>query len=148
MKWIKAPEALKKLLDDAMAGIDCEKRPMFGYPAYFINRNMFTGLFQDQLFVRLSADHLGALLKKYPSIRHLEPMPGRPMKDYFVLPRELYGSPRALREAIDASVEHTRRLAPKAKSPRKTASKKTSLKKKTAASTPLVVKEKKPTRKR
>jgi TfoX/Sxy family transcriptional regulator of competence genes len=123
MKWVKAPEALKKLLEDAMDRIECEKRPMFGYPAYFINRNMFTGLFQDQLFVRLSSKHLETLLKKFPSIRNLEPMPGRPMKDYFVLPRELYTNTRALKDAIRESVEHTRTLAPKVKTPRKKLSK-------------------------
>jgi len=120
MKWVKAPEALKKLLEDAMDRIECEKRPMFGYPAYFINRNMFIGLFQDQVFVRLSQEHLKTLLKKFPSIRNLEPMPGRPMKNYFVLPRELYTNPRALKDAIKGSVEYTRTLAAKAKVPRKT----------------------------
>ncbi|MGA2479723.1 MAG: TfoX/Sxy family protein [Spirochaetia bacterium] len=142
MKWTKAPETLKKLLEDAMVGIECQKRPMFGYPAYFINGNMFIGLFQDQLFVRFSADQLARLLKKYPSIRNLEPMPGRPMKDYFVLPRELYDSPQALREAINASVEHTRQLAPKAKAPKKAVSKESIPK--TKALLPKAVKPKTP----
>jgi hypothetical protein len=134
VKWIKAPESLKKLLEDALEGVDCEKRPMFGYPAYFINRNMFIGLFQDQLFLRLSPDQLPALMKKYPSIRNLEPMPGRPMKAYFALPRGLYESPRAFREAINASAEHTRKLAPKAKTPKKAAVKASSPRAKTLSS--------------
>ena len=64
MKWVKAPDELKILLEEVMKGVDCEKRPMFGYPAYFINSNMFVGLFQDQLFVRLSADQLQELRKR------------------------------------------------------------------------------------
>lgn len=119
MKWVKAPDALKKLLEDAMEGVDCEKRPMFGYPAYFINRNMFIGLFQDQLFVRLSEEHRASLMKKHPSIRNLEPMPGRPMKAYFVLPRDLYANARSLKEIIMTSAEHTRQMEPKKKTPRK-----------------------------
>jgi len=54
VKWIKAPEELKLLIEDLMAPVDCQKRPMFGYPAYFINGHMFAGLFQDKLFIRLS----------------------------------------------------------------------------------------------
>jgi TfoX/Sxy family transcriptional regulator of competence genes len=118
MKWVKAPEALKKLLEDAMQGVECDKRPMFGYPAYFINGNMFIGLFQDQLFVRLSEEHRASLMKKHPSIRNLEPMPGRPMKAYYVLPRDLCTNARALKEIIKKSAEHTRQLAPKEKKPR------------------------------
>jgi hypothetical protein len=80
MKWIKAPEELKDLLEDAMKDTECEKRPMFGYPAYFINKNMFIGLFQDKVFARLSDQQLAALRTKFPSIANLEPMPGKPMK--------------------------------------------------------------------
>ncbi len=54
MKWVKSPEELKDLLEAAMKDTKCEKRPMFGYPAYFINNNKFIGLFQDRLFARLS----------------------------------------------------------------------------------------------
>jgi len=51
MKWVKAPDELKILPEEVMKGFECEKRLMFGYPAFFINSNMFAGLFQDQLFV-------------------------------------------------------------------------------------------------
>jgi TfoX/Sxy family transcriptional regulator of competence genes len=119
MKWIKAPDELKALLEKAMEGIECEKRPMFGYPAYFINRNMFIGLFQDQVFVRLSDSQLSSLKPKFASIVNLEPMPGRPMKDYFVLPKEIYTSNRTFREIIRTAAEHARQLAPKAKKSKK-----------------------------
>ena len=79
MKWVKAPEELKVLLEDVMKGVVCEKKPMFGYPAYFISKNMFVGLFQDKLFVRLSESQLKELRASYPAISKLEPMPGRPM---------------------------------------------------------------------
>ena len=119
MKWIKAPEELKTLLEKAMEGIECEKRPMFGYPCYFINRNMFIGLFQDQVFVRLSNSQLSSLKPKFASIVNLEPMQGRPMKDYFVLPKEIYTSNRTFGEIIRTSADHTRQLAPKAKKSKK-----------------------------
>ena len=42
MKWTKAPEALKETIETLMMSVESEKKPMFGYPAYFINRNMFS----------------------------------------------------------------------------------------------------------
>ena len=124
MKWQKAPEDLKRVLDSAMQGIECEKRPMFGYPAYFINRNMFIGLFQDQLFMRLSESTLSALKGKSIAVRNLEPMPGRPMKDYFVIPRELLLSPPDLRHLVEEAAQYARTLKP-SKPARKTRSGKT-----------------------
>jgi len=126
MKWQKAPEDLKRVLDSAMQGIECEKRPMFGYPAYFINRNMFIGLFQDQLFMRLSESTLSALKGKSIAVRNLEPMPGRPMKDYFVIPRELLRSPPDLRHLVEEAAQYARTLKPKpSKAAPKARSKKT-----------------------
>jgi hypothetical protein len=121
VKWEKAPEELVKTLESAMAGIDSEKRLMFGYPAYFINKNMFSGLFQDQLFARLSAIQLSSMKKKYPAIKNLEPMVGRPMKDYFVLPKELCADSRKVRDVLQEAAGHARTLPPKAKkAPKKT----------------------------
>lgn len=60
-------------------------RPMFGNEAAFLNGNMFIGLFGNELFVRLSdADRAEFLEEEGASL--LEPMTGRPMKEYAVLP--------------------------------------------------------------
>ncbi len=115
MKWMKAPEELKDLLETAMKNIDCEKKPMFGYPAYFINRNLFIGIFQDKIFARLSDHQLVSLRVKYHSISNLEPMPGRPMKSYYVLPKDLYLNSKAFNSLIKSSADYTRSLAPKPK---------------------------------
>jgi hypothetical protein len=113
MKWLKAPESLVKMLESAMQGVDCVQRPMFGYPAYFINRNMFIGLFQASLFARLSPDQLSELRNKYPSIGNLEPMPGRPMKAYYVIPEELFSDAKRFKSLISKAVEHARSLPEK-----------------------------------
>jgi len=115
MKWQRAPEELKALLEKTMTGIDCEKRLMFGYPAYFINKNMFAGLFQSSVFIRLSPGQLSGLLKQHPSIAALEPMPGRPMKDYSVIPEALYRNESAFAKVAAEAADYARTLAPKKK---------------------------------
>ena len=58
---------------------------MFGYPCAFVNGNMFAGLFQDRIFVRLSPDDRSGLDRTHGAI-DFEPMPRRPMKAYAVVP--------------------------------------------------------------
>ena len=130
MKWQKAPEELKLILEKATNGIECEKRLMFGFPAYFINGNMFAGLFQSFLFLRLSPDQVAELRKKDPSLSALEPMPGRPMKQYFVIPRAMHQDVTALGRVTRGAAEHTRSLAPKKKVPKEKTAKKKTIKKK------------------
>jgi TfoX/Sxy family transcriptional regulator of competence genes len=114
VKWIKAPEALKERLESLMQGVDCEKRPMFGYPAYFINKNMFAGLFGDKVFLRLSPDQAASL--KLPN---LQPMPGRPMKDYYELPEKLHTDTRRVSKIIQEAAEYCQTLPAKASKPKK-----------------------------
>ena len=122
MKWAKAPQEMKDLLASAMKHVECEQRLMFGYPAYFINRNMFAGLFQDRLFLRLSQETLARLAGKSIELKNLEPMPGRPMKDYFVIPPEILTNSSSFARLVEESAAHSRKLAPK--SPRKARRKK------------------------
>jgi TfoX/Sxy family transcriptional regulator of competence genes len=121
MKWIKAPDELKSHIEDLVRGVDCEKRPMFGYPAYFIKKNMFAGLFQDKLFLRLSPDQVVTLKKVYPTLANLEPLPGRPMKDYFVIPEKLHRDAHKMQKVVEDAANHCRSLPEKAKKPRKKA---------------------------
>ena len=61
-------------------------RPMFGNVSAFFNGNMFFGLFGSDLFLRLSNEDRAELLKS-KGASMLEPMKGKPMKDYVVIPR-------------------------------------------------------------
>ncbi len=63
---------------------DVTSRPMFGNPAAFVNGNLFTGLFGDNLFVRLS--ELDEERLRAEGGTDFAPMPGRPMKGYATLP--------------------------------------------------------------
>jgi TfoX/Sxy family transcriptional regulator of competence genes len=114
VKWIKAPEALKVHMETLMQGVECEKKPMFGYPAYFINKNMFAGLFGDKVFLRLSADQVVLVSKSFPGLSHLEPMPGRPMKDYYEIPEKLHADDKRMARLIQEAADYCRSLAVKA----------------------------------
>jgi len=61
---------------------------MFGNISALVNGNMFAGFFGNDLFVRLSEESRRELLdKKGASL--LEPMKGKPMKEYVVIPKSL-----------------------------------------------------------
>lgn len=59
-------------------------KPMFGNLAAFVNGNMFAGLFGDDVFVRVGDRDRDTLLAG--GGRDFEPMPGRAMKGYVMLP--------------------------------------------------------------
>jgi hypothetical protein len=118
MKWQKAPEELVTLLDNCMHGIPAERRTMFGYPCYFINKNMFIGLFQDQLFLRLAEEQIARLNDLAGPIIPLEPMPGRPMKNYSVIPPDIYRNSDDFIAIIQEAAEYARELKPKEKKPK------------------------------
>jgi len=63
---------------------DTEKRRMFGYPCAFLHGNMFFGLFQDSVFLRLSETDRVDIFQLGEGV-FFEPMPGRPMKEYVAL---------------------------------------------------------------
>ena len=76
-----AREAFKAFVpDDPRVAL----RPMFGTIAAFANTQMFMGLFNDELFVRLPGDERQAALES--GCHLLEPMPGRPMREYVSVP--------------------------------------------------------------
>ena len=62
-----------------------ERRRMFGHPCAFVNGNMFMGVFGDAVFVRLGDGDRAELLAE-DGAGPFDPMGGRPMKDYAVLP--------------------------------------------------------------
>jgi TfoX/Sxy family transcriptional regulator of competence genes len=61
MAWKKSPKELTDLLYEYLKDVDCQKRKMFGFPAYFKNENMFAGTFEEHMFLRLSQEDMPKL---------------------------------------------------------------------------------------
>jgi TfoX/Sxy family transcriptional regulator of competence genes len=86
---------------------------MFGYPALFLNGNMFAGTFQDKIVARLAEDARARALKA--GAKHFEPMAGRPMKEYLVVPAADVAKPAALKKWIDEAHAYATTLPEKTK---------------------------------
>ena len=119
MKWSKPSEELVTLLDTKLVDIDCEKRKMFGQWAYFFNGNMFIGVYQSDIFIRLSPERKDEVFQKYPDTKPFEPRSGYIMREYAVLPPSLYENDKILTEVIGYSIEYMLHLPPKKKKPKK-----------------------------
>ena len=114
MPWTKTPPELAAAFDKA-APKDPRvvRKPMFGYPALFLNGNMFAGTFQDKVVARLSADDRARSLKE--GATPFEPMAGRPMKEYVVVPAADVRKPVTLAKWIERARVHATTLPAKTK---------------------------------
>ncbi len=102
--WKKVPPELIIRFDAALpqAG-DVQRRQMFGCPCAFVNGNMFAGLHEDRLMVRVpdeAAAHPAVIL-------------GKTMKEYALLPGAVGLSAKALSAWIERGYRYTRGLPPK-----------------------------------
>ena len=118
MEWKKAPEELVQFLAQKMKNVNCEYKKMFGYPAYFINANMFAGIHGDKLFLRLSESEVEEILDAHLNVTRFEPMPGRAMKGYVVIPESVYSDEKLFAKWLDKSVKFVSTLPPKQKKKR------------------------------
>ena len=89
-------------------------RPMFGNIAAFVNGNMFTGLYGEDMFVRLSDDDAKKLLTT-KGASSFEPMKGRPMQGYTLIPRAWKSRPDLVRPWVSKSLNWTGKLPAKQK---------------------------------
>ncbi len=118
-KWIKAPDALVDLFNRVtgdLAGVQIRK--MFGYPAAFVSGQMFSGLFQSSMILRLSEQDRALFLDKHGA-RLFEPMPGRVMREYVVVPETLLRSEDGLASWLMKGLGYVKALPPKSARPRK-----------------------------
>jgi TfoX/Sxy family transcriptional regulator of competence genes len=119
-----AKAAFQKLLPKDPA---ITMRPMFGNLSAFVNGNMFSGVFGDDLFVRVS-DGDQARIRKQGG-KPFEPMAGRAMAGYVLVPPGWQKKPDAARAYVMTALSWSRALAPKsakAKPAKRTAAKKKS----------------------
>lgn len=111
--WSKAPEDLQRAFHAALEGFpDAERRQTFGYPAAFANGNMWTGLHQGNWVVRLP-DAARAELLGIDGSGPFEPVPGRPMTGFAVLPPDVVSDPDQLHHWLGRAFEHGLAMAPK-----------------------------------
>jgi len=119
MAWKKSPPALIAAFEKAKPNDPAvQQRPMFGYPAFFMNGKMFAGTFQDKIVVKFGDDRSLAGAK---TAKGFEPMPGRPMTGFFVVPDTIVKSPAKLRAWVGHAHDYAKTQpvkAPPMKKPR------------------------------
>ena len=114
-KFEKAPPELVERFRAVVDGVSVPgttRRLMFGYPCAFVNGNMATGLFAAAWFARLSPPDVEEL-SAAGLARPFEPMPGRGMRGYSLLPDEIVADPGALPRWVERSLAFTATLPPK-----------------------------------
>jgi hypothetical protein len=87
-------------------------KKVFGHPAAFAHGNMFFGVFGSQIWVRLPENDRTDLLK-IQGARPFEPMPGRPMREYVVLPETVLATPVVASRWVGRALHHGNSLPSK-----------------------------------
>jgi len=119
MAWAKSPQSLVDLFAESLPDDPAvERRKMFGYPAAFVHGNMFAGLFEDSMIARLPEPRR-AELQRDEGAKAFEPMPGRPMREYLVLPDAVMVDEEAVGRILLAAFAYAASLPPKIKAPKK-----------------------------
>lgn len=115
--WKKSPPELVERFDDLIPQTpQAERRQMFGYPSAFVGGNMFMGLFEDRMFLRLPPADRAKLIDKMGA-EPFEPTPGRRMKEYVVLPREIVADDSVITIWVQRALAYSRTLPPRAQKP-------------------------------
>jgi TfoX/Sxy family transcriptional regulator of competence genes len=112
-KMTKSPAELVARFDELTRLVpDATRRPMFGYPSCTLNGHMFMSLFQDSMVLRLGDADRSEVIDKLGGAS-FEPMPGRPMTGYVVLPADLVADDARIAPWIRKAHDHAASLPPK-----------------------------------
>lgn len=116
MKFSKSPEWLVKLFDGLLEATDAsgDRKQMFGCPCAFTRGQMYAGLFGEQLFVRLRAEDRERLITD-EGATSFDPMGGRPMREYVVLPEAWVDDEERLAQWVGKARAYASTLPPKKK---------------------------------
>jgi len=92
---------------------------MFGSIAYFVNHNMFIGVHENNVILRLSEKDRKEILTTDDEVVPFEPMSGRVMKEYVTIPESIYGNIEEFRKWLNRSYRYAASLKPKETKQRK-----------------------------
>jgi TfoX/Sxy family transcriptional regulator of competence genes len=118
--WKKSPPELVEVFEASFPGPPAVARQMFGYRAAFVNGNLFMSLFEDRMVLRLP-DGPRAELLAMEGAATFEPMAGRPMKEYVLVPASVLAASEALEAWVATALTYGGSLpakAPKTKAPK------------------------------
>jgi TfoX/Sxy family transcriptional regulator of competence genes len=119
MAWKKPSEELSKFLEETVASFNVKKKTMFGCPVFFAHDNMVTGVFENDIFIRLSEKDRKKIISEYDEVIPFEPLKGRIMKEYVVIPDHLYNDPEKFQELLNLSYDYVLTLPSKKIKPKK-----------------------------
>lgn len=112
-KWEKSPQKLIDTFYDLMNTFpQADLRKMFGYPCAFYKGNMFVGLHEHRMVIRLNSQERDAALKqKIGDV--FAPMEGRVMKEYITVSQEVISNRDLIQKLISQSFAYAKTLPPK-----------------------------------
>lgn len=113
MAWKKANRDLIDLLEKSLQDRKCDRRVMFGSPTFFVNNNMFAGVHEDTVIMRLSEADRNELISSNDEIGLFEPAKGRPMKEYAAVPESFCQDTVFFMKWLDRSYAYAASLPPK-----------------------------------
>ena len=112
------PDALVSFDSAFPTDVRAVRKQMFGMPAGFVNGNMFMGVWDDGVLLRLDDDTLSRV-RGLPGIGSFAPMEGRTWKDYALVSAGRWGDARELVEWARKALEHTAKMPAKSATPKK-----------------------------
>lgn len=111
-KFKKTDPTVLALFEKLTASIACDHKKMFGFPALFINGNMFAGTFGNNIFLRIRKEKHLEWEKLQDEIRGFEPQKGRIMKEYLEIPGKTEYE-EIIKSMLKDSLEYAGSLKPK-----------------------------------
>jgi TfoX/Sxy family transcriptional regulator of competence genes len=112
------PELVARFAELAELTPEATRKQMFGYPTCVLGGNMFMGLHKESLFLRLSTEDIATFIADEGG-EPFEPMPGRPMTGYVIVPESMLANQNALASWIARSYAFAHTLPPKKPKPAK-----------------------------
>ena len=113
MTWPKASVEKESLLDELVQGLPCEKKRMFGAPCFFAKHSMFTGVFAEDIFIRLPEGERARFVKENKGTKPFEPVEGRKMSEYLIVPHALLKNKGSVRDWLRISIDYASTLKKK-----------------------------------
>lgn len=112
-KWRPAPDAMVRIFENALKALpEAETHKMFGYLCSFMNGQMFAGLHQENMVLRLSEEDRLELFRS-DDARPFEPMTGRVMRAYVIVPQSILNSKTELPMWLQKASPYAKSLPPK-----------------------------------